>query len=114
LPARQLRLKVNLKIKGIDFVANLIVLESKGIDVILGMDWLRKNKVLIDSAKKSIKLTTMDGKELEYVTELVVTAKGVANHVKLNQLNASQGHVVSVVNEFPDVFPEELSGMPLD
>jgi hypothetical protein len=24
--------------KGVDFVANLIVLESKGIDVILGMD----------------------------------------------------------------------------
>ncbi len=38
MPARQLRLKVNLKIRGVDFVANLIVLESKGIDVILGMD----------------------------------------------------------------------------
>jgi hypothetical protein len=29
---------VNLKIRRLDFVANLIVLESKGIDVILGMD----------------------------------------------------------------------------
>jgi hypothetical protein len=38
MPARQLYLKVNLKIRGVDFVANLIVLESKGIDVILGMD----------------------------------------------------------------------------
>jgi hypothetical protein len=38
MPARQLCLKVNLKIRGLDFVANLIVLESKGIDVILGMD----------------------------------------------------------------------------
>jgi hypothetical protein len=38
MPARQLCPKVNLKIKGLDFVTNLIVLESKGIDVILGMD----------------------------------------------------------------------------
>jgi hypothetical protein len=38
MPARQLCLKVNLKIKGVDIVTNLIVLESKGIDVILGMD----------------------------------------------------------------------------
>jgi hypothetical protein len=38
MPARTLCLKVNLKIRGVDFVANLIVLESKGIDVILGMD----------------------------------------------------------------------------
>jgi hypothetical protein len=35
---RQLCPKVNLKIKGVDFVANLIVLDSKGIYVIHGMD----------------------------------------------------------------------------
>jgi hypothetical protein len=84
MPARKLWPKVNLKIRGVDFVANLIVLESKGIYVILGMDWLSKNKILIDYAKKSIKLTTRDGKELEYVTEPVVIAKWAANRVKLN------------------------------
>jgi hypothetical protein len=47
MPARQLCPKVNLKIRGVDFVANLIVLESKGIDVILGMEWLSKHKALI-------------------------------------------------------------------
>jgi hypothetical protein len=30
--------KVNNLIRGVEFIANLIVLESKGIDVILGMD----------------------------------------------------------------------------
>jgi hypothetical protein len=38
MPARQLCPKVNLKIRGVDFVVNLIVLELKGNDVILGMD----------------------------------------------------------------------------
>jgi hypothetical protein len=89
-------------------------LESRGIDVILGMDWLCKHKVLIDCAKKFVKLTTPDGKELEYVAEPVVTAKGIADRAKINQLGASQGSEVSVVNEFPDVFPEELLGMPPD
>jgi hypothetical protein len=114
MPTRQLCLKVNIKIKGVDFVTNLIVLESKSIDVILGMDWLSKHNVLIDCAKKSVKLTTPEGKELEFVTEPVVTAKGVANCVKVNQLDASQGSEVPVVNEFPDVFPEDLPGMPPD
>jgi hypothetical protein len=59
-------------------------LESKVIDIILGMDWLSKHKVLIDCAKKSIKLTTLDGNELEFVIESVVTAKGVANRAKVN------------------------------
>jgi hypothetical protein len=34
MPTRQLCTKVNLKIRGVDFFANLIVLESKGIDVV--------------------------------------------------------------------------------
>jgi hypothetical protein len=38
--------------------------------------------LLIDCAKKSVKLTTPDEKELEFIAELVVTAKGVANHAK--------------------------------
>jgi hypothetical protein len=49
---------------------------------------------------------------LEFITEPVVTAKVVANHAKVNQLDTSRGSEVPVVNEFPDVFPEELPGMP--
>jgi hypothetical protein len=112
--ARKLCPKVNPKIRGIDFVANLIVLESKGIDIILGMDWLSKHKVRIDYAKKSVKLTTLDGKGLKFVVEPVVTAKGAANHAKVNQMEASQGSLVLVVSQFPNVFPEELPGMPPD
>jgi hypothetical protein len=114
IPVRQLCPKLNLKIRGVDFIANLIVLESKGIDVIFEMDWLSKHKVLIDCAKKSFKLTTPEGKEIEFITEPMVTAKGVPNHAKVNQLDASQGSEVPVVNEFLDVFPEELLGMPPD
>jgi hypothetical protein len=98
----------------IDLVTILIVLESKDIDIILGMNWLSKHKVLVDCAKESVKLTTPDGKELEFVPEPVVTTKGIVNHAKVNQLDASQGSEVSVVSEFPDVFPEELPGMSPD
>jgi hypothetical protein len=105
---------LNLKIRGVDFVANLIVLDSKGINVILRMDWLSKHKVLIDWAVKSIKLTTLDRNELEYIAEPVVIAKGAANHVKVNQLDGSQRPKVSMVNKFSDVLSNELSVMPLD
>jgi hypothetical protein len=72
---------------------------------------LSKHKVLIDYAKKSVKLTTPNGKELEFVTEPVVTAKGVTNHEKVDQLDANQGPEVPVVSKFSDIFPEELPGM---
>jgi hypothetical protein len=114
MPTRQLCPKVNLKIRRVDFVANLIVLKSKDIDVILRMNWLSNRKVLIDCAKKSVKLTIPEGRALEFVVELVVTVRGIDNHAKVNQLDASQGPEVPVFSEFPDVFPEELPGMPPD
>jgi hypothetical protein len=56
------------------------------------------------SAKESIKLTTLNWNELEYIAKSVVIAKGATNRVKLNQLDDSQGLKVPVVNEFLDVF----------
>jgi hypothetical protein len=66
------------------------------------------------SAKVSIKLTTSNRNELEYIAKSVVIDKGTANRVKLNQLDVSQGLKVPVVNEFSNVLSEELSVMPPD
>jgi hypothetical protein len=43
--------------------------------------------VLINCAKKFVKLSTPDGKELKFIAEPVVTAKGAASHAKVNQLD---------------------------
>ena len=39
--------KVNLKIVGVDFWAQLIVLDLKDLDVILGMNWLATHDAMI-------------------------------------------------------------------
>jgi hypothetical protein len=90
----------------------LIVLDSKGIDVILGMDWRSKQKALIDCANKLVNLTTDAGQELEYIAELLITHKGSTNHIKLNQMEANQSQDISIVNEYLDVLPGQLPGMP--
>ena len=46
----------------------LIILESQGLDVILGMDWLSKYEGNIDCASKSLLLTTPEGKQIKYVS----------------------------------------------
>jgi hypothetical protein len=46
------------------------------------------------------------------MSELVVFAKGTAYSANLNQLDANPLLEMSVVNEFPDVFPEVLLVMP--
>ena len=112
--ARHVCSKVSIHIRGVEFLANLIVLESNGIDVILGMDWLSKHKGMIDCAKKAVKLTSSSGKEMEYVAENMVTDKAAFNRVVLNQLDAASTTDVRTVSEFLDVFLEELPGMPPD
>jgi hypothetical protein len=112
--ARHVCSKVSILIRGVEFLANLIVLESNEIDVILGMDWLSKHKGMINCAKKVVRLTTSSGKEMEYVAENLVTDKAASNRVVLNQLDAASTMDVRTVPEFLDVFPEELPGMPPD
>ena len=39
--------RVRINLSGVEFLADLVVLKSKGIDVILGMDWLSLHNGLI-------------------------------------------------------------------
>jgi hypothetical protein len=79
-------------------------LDSNGIYVHSWNGLVKQAQGTHKSAKESIKLTTSNRNELEYIIELVVIAKGAANQVKLDQLDVSQELKVPVVNEFSDVF----------
>jgi hypothetical protein len=57
---------VSVTIRGVDFLANLIILDSRGIDIIPGMDWLRKYDGVIMCARRAIRLTKEDGIVVEF------------------------------------------------
>ena len=99
--------KVEIEIKRVKFSANLIVINSAGLDVILGMNWLSKNHGQIDCARKAITLTSPLGFQVEMVPKLEHPHLYALNGEELPDLSE-----VPVVCEFPDVFPEELPGMP--
>jgi len=46
------------------FPANLVLLEIQGYDMILGMDWLAKDKATIDCEKKLLTLVTIEAEKL--------------------------------------------------
>jgi hypothetical protein len=71
--------QVNLKIKGIDFQVDLVVLTSSGIDVIIGMDWLGECDGIILSAKKSVLLTNLQGDRIEVVATTPSKKEGNVN-----------------------------------
>jgi hypothetical protein len=100
---------VSITIRGVDFPSNLIFLDSKGIDIILGMDWLTKYDGVIQCTRRAVKLTKKDRTSVEFVA-MVQSGPDI----KLNQTKAIGLEDIRVVHDYPDVFPEELPGTPPD
>jgi hypothetical protein len=100
---------VSISIRGVDFPSNLILLDSKGIDIILGMDWLSKYDGVIQCTKKAVRLTKKDGTTVEFVAAVQVDQASM-----LSQMKVTAFEEILVVQEYPNVFPKELPGMPPD
>jgi hypothetical protein len=79
------------------------------IDIILGMDWLRKYDEVIQCAKRTVRLTKEDGTTIEFVAAKQSNQASTVNQAKVTALEE-----IRVVQEYSDVFSEDLSGMPPD
>ena len=99
--------RISVKIRGVEFPANPIILESEGLDVILGMSWLARWKGVIQCAERTVQLTTASGELVEALAPTPPSEYGAVNH-----LDNSTVQDIRVVHEYPDVFPDELPGMP--
>jgi hypothetical protein len=72
------------------------------------MSWLRKAKAVIHCAKGTVELTSCKGERFE--VEITASTRPTIYLVD----GKFVGRNICVVRDFPDVFPEELPGMPLD
>jgi hypothetical protein len=105
--AYQIVRKVPLKLARRVFSINLIILRGQGIDVILGMSWMKRHKAVLDIASRLICLDSpVYGKitlQLSAISRIKASLHQVAE-LKLEDIH--------VVREFLDVFLDDLPGMP--
>jgi hypothetical protein len=57
--ADQVVQKVPLELSGRIFITNLIILSGQGIDVILGMSWMKAHSVVLDIASRLVHLDSL-------------------------------------------------------
>ncbi|KAL0556241.1 hypothetical protein IC582_004752 [Cucumis melo] len=118
-----------IEIAGHVIEVTLIVLDMLDFDVILGMDWLAANHASIDCSRKevtfnppsmaSFKFKGGGSKSLPQVISAIRASKllsqgtwGIlASVVDTREVDVSLSSE-PVVRDYPDVFPEELSGLP--
>jgi hypothetical protein len=82
--ADQVVQKVPLELAGRIFSTNLIILSSEGIDVILGMSWMRANRAVLDISRRLVHLDSP------------VYGKVILHLPAISRIKASLHHVVEL------------------
>ncbi|WVZ76683.1 hypothetical protein U9M48_024636 [Paspalum notatum var. saurae] len=90
-----------------------IVLPQLGIDVILGMEWLKQHNAMIDVGSRTVQLRSSSGTDVIIHVPLHQHVSPTVN-VAETQTEAQALAKIPVACEYPDVFPEELPGLPPD
>jgi hypothetical protein len=99
-------LSIPLNLAGKLNKTSLIVLAGQGINVILGMSWM---KALLDTAAQVVHLDS----PIHGIDVLQLSSSSIANS-SVHHTAAQNLEDILVTYEFPDVFPKDLSGMPPD
>ncbi|KAL8094173.1 hypothetical protein AgCh_035878 [Apium graveolens] len=116
-------------IEGRHFSVDLIPFKLGEFDVILGMDWLSNHDAQVECKNKKVKLRTKDGievifrgKKQERKFRMAIQTKRLLRqgcevylaHVKDLEAESLRIEDIPVVKDSPDVFPDELPGLPSD
>ncbi|GKV24657.1 hypothetical protein SLEP1_g34241 [Rubroshorea leprosula] len=122
---------MNIYIDGRQLSASLFVLDISDFDIILGMDWLSKHFASIDYHRKWVIFNIPGEPEFSFQGSGSFAPPMLISTLQAQKypVNGCQGFLVSVtdassvtsrledipvVREFPDVFPEDLPGLPPD
>ncbi|XP_070005243.1 uncharacterized protein [Nicotiana sylvestris] len=118
-------------VRGRDTTTDLIELGMVDFDVIMGMDWLYSCFAKLDCQTRTIRLEFPDEPVIEWKGDNVVPGGRFISYLKAAKMikkrciyhlvrvtdvdaEALRLEFVPVVNEFPDVFPDELPEIPPD
>ena len=118
-----------LTLNGHTFTIDLIPMELGSFDIIVGMDWLSSNRVEVICSEKLLRVPLPDDRVLEVRGDQAKRSVKIISCIKARKCLQKKcvaflAHVVEkekdkkkiqdvpVVKEYPEVFPEDLPGLP--
>ncbi|XP_073121897.1 uncharacterized protein [Henckelia pumila] len=120
----------SIQMQGHELYADLIILKMSDFDVIFGMDWLSCYEATIDCKRRTVFLKTKDGETFLFHatsknnSSLLISvgkacqllSKGCAGFLASvtcdQELPRQKLENVEVVRDFPEVFPDDIAGLP--
>ena len=116
-------------IEGQEFLADLVALDMRDFDVVLGMDWLSRHRSTLDCYKKEVKLQSLEKLEVKFrglrreLSSCMIFAlaaqrmlrKGYQGYLAYVVETGKEGTIldeIPIVREFQNVFPDDIAGLP--
>jgi hypothetical protein len=98
-----------LNLGGMVYKTGLIILDDQGIDVILGMSWMKEYKAVLDIAAHTVHLESPTHGSVSLKFPSPASIASALHHATAQNLED-----ILIACEFSDVFLEDLPGMPPD
>jgi hypothetical protein len=109
LVSNQMAHKIPLEIVGRVFSTTLIILEGQGIDAILGMNWIKMHRAVLDISAHLVHLNCPIYGKVSLQLPPVARLQASIWTIVAKSLDE-----IPVVREYPDVFLNDMLGMPPD
>jgi hypothetical protein len=106
---KQIVLSIPLNLAGKLYKTSLIDLDGQGIDVILGMSWMKEHKAMLHTASHIVHLNSP-----EHGIVILQPSSPPVPNPSVHHTTAKSLEDIPVACEFPYVFPNDLPGITLD
>ena len=120
-----------VQIDGVELCAHLLLVTFYDFDIILGMDWLTKHHAIVNCFTKEVEFDVPNQARIVFQGERKIMSTCLISAIKACKMiqkgceaylahvidtkkTEAKHEVIPIVNEFQDVFPVELPGLPLD
>jgi hypothetical protein len=104
---------IRIEIRGVDFPANLVVMGTQGLDVILGMNWLHRNKAIVSCDKRTVKLVSPSRKEVVTKLYLHELEEGACHYLSVDDKRPTQLRILELCQNSPMCFLRSYQACPL-
>jgi hypothetical protein len=109
ISSHTIALGVPLKLGSKTIQSHLITINLDDMDVILGMDWMNRHKVVLDISNRVVAINSPTVGHTTLYLPFKDGTNSCAYVIIISHLDE-----ILVVYEYPNVFPDELPGMPPD
>jgi hypothetical protein len=109
ISSNQIYRKVPIQLGSNLIKIDLLLLDLEGMDVLLGMDWMTRHQVPLDISFRAVEIDLP-----EYEPIILYLPQRECNNSCAYAVKGIKLRDIPIICEYPDIFPDDLPGMPPD